>query len=58
MKRRDLIRQLEATGYRVARDNGDHTIYEKPGCRPVQVPRHREINENTAKAILRAAGLK
>lgn len=58
MKRRDLVKQLEAAGYRVARDNGDHTIYEKPGFRPVQVPRHREINENTAKAILSAAGLK
>ena len=57
MKRRDLIKKLEATGYRLDRD-GDHSIYEKEGCRPVQIPRHREINENTAKAILRAAGLK
>ncbi len=55
MKRRDLIRQLEAAGYRVVRD-GDHTILEKPGGRPVQVPNHREINENTARAILKAAG--
>lgn len=58
MKRRDLTKQLEAAGYRVIRDDGDHTIYKKPDCRPVQVPRHREINENTAKAILRAAGLR
>lgn len=57
MKRRDLIKKLETAGYRMDRD-GDHTIYEKEGCRPVQVPRHREINENTAKAILKAAGLK
>ncbi|MCI9619846.1 MAG: type II toxin-antitoxin system HicA family toxin [Dorea sp.] len=57
MKRRDLIKKLEAAGYRLDRD-GDHSIYEKEGCRPVQIPRHREINENTAKAILRAAGLK
>lgn len=55
MKRRDLIKRLEAAGYRADRD-GDHTIYEKPGGRPVQVPNHREINENTARAILRAAG--
>lgn len=58
MKRRDLIKKLEAAGYKIDRDNGNHTIYEKEGSRPVQVPRHREINENTAKAILRAAGLK
>lgn len=58
MKRRDLIKKLEAAGYRVARDIGDHTIYERSGGRPVQVPRHREVNENTANAILKAAGLK
>lgn len=57
MKRRDLIKKLEAAGYKLDR-NGDHTIYEKEGGRPVQVPRHREINENTARAILKAAGLR
>ena len=58
MKRRDLVKKLESAGYSVARDDGNHTIYEKVGSRPVQVPRHREINENTAKAILKAAGVK
>lgn len=58
MKRRDLVRMLEIAGYRVVRDDGSHTIYEKPGRRPVQVPRHRELNELTAKAILKTAGLK
>ena len=57
MKRRDLIKKLESAGYKRERD-GDHTIYEKEGSRPVQVPKHREINENTAKAILKAAGVK
>ncbi|GHV30667.1 hypothetical protein AGMMS4952_18020 [Spirochaetia bacterium] len=56
MKRRDLIKKLEAAGYRLDR-KGDHAIYEKTGNRPVQVPNHREINENTAKAILKAAGI-
>lgn len=58
MKRRNLIKKLESAGYRLDRDDGGHTIYEKDGSRPVQVPRHREINENTAKSILKAAGLK
>lgn len=58
MKRRDLIKKLETAGYRLARDDGNHTIYEKDGGRPVQVPRHREVNEITARAILKAAGLK
>lgn len=57
MKRRDLIRQLEAAGYKKERDNGGHTIYAKEGCRPIPVSRHRELNENTAKSILRTAGL-
>lgn len=57
MKRRDLIKRLEAAGYRLARDDGDHTVYTKPGSRPISVPRHREINERTASSILRDAGL-
>jgi mRNA interferase HicA len=57
VKRRDLIKKLEAAGYREDRNDGGHSIYEKTGARPVQVPNHREINENTARAILKAAGL-
>ena len=56
MKRKGLIKKLESAGYRRDR-TGDHTIYEKPGNRPVQVPNHREINEYTAKAILKASGI-
>lgn len=58
MKRRDLVRILEKNGFQQLRDNGDHTIYKAPNKRKVQVPRHREINENTAKQILKDAGLK
>lgn len=57
MKRRDLIKKLQAAGYQEDRNDGGHAIYEKKNCRPVQVPNHRELNENTARAILRAAGL-
>ena len=57
MKRRDLIRKLEKAGYRRDRKS-DHIIYEKEGCRSVQVPHKREVNEITAKSILRQAGLK
>ncbi len=58
MKHRDLIKKIKDAGYTLDRDNGDHSIYEKEGCRPIQIPRHREINENTAKQILRVAGIK
>jgi len=57
MKRRDLIKKLKIAGYSIQDRTGDHAIFEKPGCRPVQVPNHREINENTAKAILKTAGI-
>jgi len=58
LKRRDLIKRLEAAGYRKERDEGSHTIYAKPGSRHIPIPRHTEVNEYTAKAILKAAGLK
>ena len=57
MKRKDLIKRLKETGYIQDRNFGGHAIFEKEGGRPVQVPNHRELNENTAKAILKAAGL-
>lgn len=58
MKRRDLVNLLLQAGYKLERDDGDHTIYKKPGSRAVQVPRHRELNELTAKSILKVAGIK
>ena len=58
MKHRDLIKKLEDAGFKKVRDYGRHTIYAKEGNRQVQVPRHREVDENTARAILKAAGLK
>lgn len=58
MKRWDLIKKLEDAGFQKLRDDGDHTVYFKNGHLLASVPRHREINENTAKAILKAAGLK
>jgi mRNA interferase HicA len=57
LKRRDLIKKLEAAGYKEARNN-THAIYEKEGGRPVEVPNHREINEVTAREILKQAGVK
>ena len=56
VKRKDLIKKLETAGYRLDR-TGDHVIYEKQGKPPVQIPNHREINEYTAKAILKVAGI-
>jgi mRNA interferase HicA len=57
MKRRDLVRMLKSQGYREDRNDGSHAVYEKQGARPVQVPNHKELNENTARRILKDAGV-
>lgn len=54
MKRRDLIRHLEAHGCEKLREGGDHTMYVNRSARKVSaVPRHREINEFLARRICR-----
>jgi len=55
VKRRDLVKLLEKAGYRAVRNNR-HEVFEKAGCRSVQVPNHREIDEITAREILKVAG--
>jgi len=58
MKRRDLIRHLEAHGCRFDRDNGKHTVYVNPATRrTASIPRHREINNFTARGICRQLGI-
>ena len=62
MLRRDLIKKLEAAGYRFVHD-GDHTNMIKKGVMPpqralIQVPRHRQIVDVLANKILKDAGLK
>ena len=52
MKRRDLIRHLEANACSLLREGGSHSIWEntKNGKRTA-VPRHKEIVEFTAISI-------
>ena len=55
MKRVDLIRQIIDEGCVLARARGGHDIYRNVITGATQpVPRHREINELTARAIIRA----
>jgi len=53
MKRRDLVKRLEACGYTMIRDHDKHSVFAKPGKRIEVVPHGREINEYTAKDILK-----
>ncbi|MCR6544614.1 type II toxin-antitoxin system HicA family toxin [Dehalobacterium formicoaceticum] len=57
MKRRDLIQKLEQNGWYFARHGSEHDIYTN-GTKSQPIPRHREINEITAKNIIKKAGLK
>jgi predicted RNA binding protein YcfA (HicA-like mRNA interferase family) len=54
MRRRDLERQLRDLGWNLDRHGARHDIWAK-GDRELVVPRHVEINEYTARAILREA---
>ena len=56
LKHRDITDALAKAGYKVVR-TGRHEIWVK-GNVAVQVPHHREINELTAKSILKKAGVR
>ena len=57
MKRRDVIRALEAAGFET-REGGDHTKIYRGGRLVTTVPRHREINELTVGNIEKRTGVK
>lgn len=57
MKRRDLIKKLKAAGFELEEHGGNHDTFRR-GKDIEQVPRHREINEMTAKTIMKRWGLK
>lgn len=56
MKRRHLIRRLETAGFVFYRHGSGHDIFKRGNDEEI-IPRHREINEKLAKAILRKWGL-
>jgi predicted RNA binding protein YcfA (HicA-like mRNA interferase family) len=49
------ILALEKLGYRIARTRGSHVRMRCPDRKPVTVPRHRELDRGTLRAILREA---
>ena len=56
MKRRELIKRLEKGGFVFERHGSNHDVYMR-GEEREEVPRHKEINELLAKAILKRRGL-
>ena len=54
MKQTDLVRKLETLGCVLVRHGGKHDWYRNPKTGvPQPVPRHREVNENLARHILK-----
>lgn len=52
MKRRDLERLLSQLGWEFLRSGGNHDVWTD-GDRQEAIPRHREVNERLAKAIIK-----
>ncbi len=57
MKRRDLVKLLKANGWWLLRNGNNHDIYTN-GKTSEAIPRHSEIKEQLAIAIIRRQGLK
>lgn len=56
MKNKELIKKLERAGFKFKEHGGNHDKYV--GGNDVEViPRHKEINERLARAILKKWGL-
>ncbi len=57
MKTKDLIKLLEKNGWYLKRNGGSHDVYTN-GIETETIPRHKEVKENLAKAIIKRRGLK
>ncbi len=55
MKRTKIERDLKKMGYSLLKGRGSKHDAWSNGAYTVYIPRHREINEYTAKAILKEA---
>jgi predicted RNA binding protein YcfA (HicA-like mRNA interferase family) len=52
VKRRDLVRHLRAHGCEILREGGNHSVFVNRAKHKIStVPRHREINDFTARKI-------
>jgi len=58
LKRRELLRRIEAQGCELFRHGGRHDIYHNPATgRRAPVLRHAEIADTLARLIFRQLGL-
>jgi mRNA interferase HicA len=58
VKREDLLRHLRRHGCQPLREGRRHSVWVNPANRrQASVPRHREINDYTARSICRQLGI-
>ena len=57
MKRKDLIKKLIDNGWWLLRNGANHDLYTN-GINSEPLPRHRELDEKLARAIIKRQELK
>jgi predicted RNA binding protein YcfA (HicA-like mRNA interferase family) len=54
VKRRELVRHVQAQGCVLLREGGRHSVFLNPAARKTStIPRHNEINDHLARKICR-----
>ncbi len=56
VKRRELVRYLEANGFYLVREGSKHSIYTN-GPKMIPIKRHRSLDRITANELCKQAGL-
>lgn len=57
MKQKDLVRKLKKAGFKFHSHGSNHDRYQR-GTVIETVPRHNEVDEKLARAILKRNGIK
>ncbi len=58
MRRQDLVRHLRQQGCELLREGRSHSVWQNlANNRQSTIPRHREIDDYTARAICRQLGV-
>jgi len=56
VKRRELVKYLETSGFYLLREGSKHSIYTN-GTKTIPVKRHRSLDRITANELCKQAGL-
>jgi len=58
VKRKELVKHLRGHGCELLREERSHSVWTNPANdQQTSVPRHREINDYTARGICRQLGI-